>query len=71
METGVVRGQDLCSKDVWRREACRKTEHTDNPSEKKRRKGGVVEMVDGIEEVGNCSVDVCVPSSTALLKIDG
>lgn len=43
----------------------RKPWHTDNPSENiKRREGEVIEMVVGVEEVWNCSVDhVCAHGS--------
>lgn len=46
----------------------RKTGHTDNPGEKRRRRGGEgIEMVVGVKEVGNCSVDhACVSSSVGL-----
>lgn len=58
--------QGLCSVEVWRWRTCRtvqrrgerqnkvrKTEHTDNPSKKKRRRGGEgAEMVVDVEAVG-------------------
>lgn len=79
MDTGFVRGWDPSSTKV-RRDACRKREreeagenhktarktgHPDNPGEEKRRRGGKeVEMVFGVEVVGNCSVDLkCTPET--------
>lgn len=46
----------------------RKTGHTDNSIEKKIKRGcKAVEIVVGVEEVGNCSIDhVCVPSSVGI-----
>lgn len=54
-----------------RHKTARKTGHVDNPGEKKRMRGGErVEMVAGVEEVGNCWVGhVCVPSSVGLQQL--
>lgn len=69
---------------VWRRETCKKIQrekretqdseegrtHRDNPTKKKRRRGGEgVKMAAGVEEVGDCPVDrVWVPSSGGLKR---